>query len=99
MQLVAYLEGNHLLPQGQSGFRRHHSTETLLLRLLSDIYGAIDRAQLTLLALFDVSAAFDTVDQDILLERLNVSFGLTSNFYEWLPLFSMNVPTAWSMVP
>src|SRR6218665_3845957 len=40
-----------------------HSTETLLLRPLSDIYGAIDRAELTLLALFDVSAAFDTVDQ------------------------------------
>ena len=68
VQLVAYLEEKKLLPPNQSGFRKHHSTETLLLRLLSDIYGAIDRGQLTLLALFDVSAAFDTVDHDLLLE-------------------------------
>src|SRR6218665_2909860 len=39
--------------------------ECLLLRLLSDIYGAIDKSQLTLLALFDVSAAFDSVDHDL----------------------------------
>src|SRR6218665_2905215 len=68
-QLVPYLEANNLIPAIQSGFRKGHSTETLLLRLLSDIYGAIDRSQLTLLALFDVSAAFDTVDHEILLER------------------------------
>src|SRR6218665_3285507 len=56
----------------QSGFRKGHSTETPLLRLLSDVYAAIDSSQLTLLALFDVSAAFDTVDHEILLKRLNV---------------------------
>jgi hypothetical protein len=87
MQLVAYLEGNKLLPQNQSGFRKFHSTETLLLRLLSDIYGAIDRTQLTLLALFDVSAAFDTVDHEILLERLSVTFGLSGAFYKWIDSF------------
>src|SRR6218665_466697 len=70
-QLTAYLDRNNLLPPCQSGFRKFHSTETLLLRLLSDIYGAIDIAELTLLALFDVSAAFDTVDHNILLKRLN----------------------------
>ena len=86
-QLIAYLERNKLLTPVQSGFRRFHSTETLLLRLLSDIYGAIDRSELTLLALFDVSAAFDTVDHDILLKRLNVSFGLSGNFLEWIGSF------------
>jgi hypothetical protein len=86
-QLVAYLEENKLLPPCQSGFRKHHSTETLLLRLLSDVYGAIDRAQITLLALFDVSAAFDTVDHGLLLERLCVSFGLTGNILEWIASF------------
>src|SRR6218665_1590521 len=72
-QLIAYLEINKLLPVCQSGFRKGHSTETLLLRLLSDIYGAVDRSRLTLLALFDVSAAFDTVDHEILLKRLQLS--------------------------
>jgi len=65
-------------------FRKGHSTETLLIRLLSDIYGAIDRSQVTLLALFDLSAAFDTVDHDILLQRLSISFGLSGNILDWL---------------
>src|SRR6218665_580478 len=76
-QMTSYLETNNLLPGIQSGFRKGHSTETLLLRLLSDVYAAIDSSQLTLLALFDVSAAFDTVDHEILLNRLNVSFGFS----------------------
>ena len=58
-KIAVYLETNKLLPECQSGCRRGHSTETLLLHLLSDIYGAVDSSQLTLLALFDVSAAFD----------------------------------------
>src|SRR6218665_2204237 len=86
-QLLPYLEANNLIPAIQSGFRKGHSTETLLLRLLSDIYGAIDRSQLTLLALFDVGAAFDTVDHGILLERLRISFGVTGVFLCWLESF------------
>ena len=78
---------NNLLPIFQSGFRKGHSTETLLVRLLSDIYGAIDKSQVTLLALFDVSAAFDTVDHDILQKRLSTSFGLSGNFLDWLGSF------------
>ena len=60
-QLMHYLDQNSLLLTFQSGFRKRHSTETLLVHLLSDIYGVIHRSDLTLFALFDVSAAFDTV--------------------------------------
>ena len=72
-QLSRYLAANNLFPDYHSGFRRHHSTETAILRVLSDIYAAIDRDQVSLLALLDVSAAFDTVDHGILLERLSTS--------------------------
>src|SRR6218665_3671860 len=65
-QLTGHLERNNLLPSCQSGFRRFHSTETLLLRFLSDIYMAIDRSELTSLAFVNVNTAFDTVDHDIL---------------------------------
>src|SRR6218665_2435257 len=44
-QQIAYLEVNKLLPVCQSGFRKGHSTETLLLRLLSDIYGAVEKCR------------------------------------------------------
>ena len=83
-QLIDYLTANNLLPPSQSGFRKGHSTESLLLGLLADIYGAIDRSELTLLSLFDVSAAFDSVDHEILLRRLTVSFGITGTPLTWL---------------
>ena len=86
-QLSAYLDSNSLMPPLQSGFRKFHSTESLMTRLFADIFGAIDSRQVTLLALYDVSAAFDTVDHSILLERLERSFGVTGLALAWLQAF------------
>ena len=69
---LAHICGGHV---PQSAYRRHHSTETALLKVLADIYGAIDRQQVTLLGLLDFSAAFDCVDH-ILLRRLRHEFGI-----------------------
>ena len=63
------------IPSYQSEFRANHSTETLLLSLLSDAYSAIDKPQVSLLALFDVSQAFDMVEYEIILKRLQSSYG------------------------
>jgi len=60
------LEVNELMPKLQSADRKHHSTETAVLRVLSDILTAMDNQQVTLLALLDLSAAFDCIDHDIL---------------------------------
>src|SRR6218665_1167232 len=86
-QLISYLDANEMFPSNQSGFRRNHSTETLLLRLLSDFYSAMDRGHVTLLALFDVSSAFDSVDHSILIQRLTTSFGLVDQPLAWLKSF------------
>ena len=72
-QLTDYLEDNELLPRCQSAYRRGHSTETALLKVYSDFTDAIDRGEITLLGLLDMSCAFDNVDHAILLERLNNS--------------------------
>ena len=89
--MIAYLDANGLLPSYQSGFRKNHSTETLLIRLLFDlhVYGAMDagQPQISLLAHFDVSSAFESVDHSILLQRLSISFGLTDKPSEWLSSF------------
>ena len=77
-QLVAYLDNHHLLPTTQSGFQRGYSTETATIRVLSDL-DAVDRGDTAALVLLDLSAASDTVDHEILLELLSVTFGVTSS--------------------
>ena len=75
-QLTGYPQINRLLPDHPSAYRQGHSTETALLKIFSDILDAADSAQVTLLRLVDLSAAFDTVDCDILLTRLQKLYGV-----------------------
>ena len=49
--------------QHQSAYRRGHSTETTLLRMLDDVYHAADNHSRSLLLQLDLSAAFDTLDK------------------------------------
>ena len=82
-QLTEYLVCNNLLPKLQSGFRWFHSTETAMLKVLADVYSAIDQGQVALFALLDMSAAFDMVDHTILLDRLSISYGVSGTVYTW----------------
>jgi len=86
-QLHRYLEVNGLLPRHQSAYRRHHSTETAMLRVVSDVLTAADAQQVTLLGLLDLSAAFDCVDHQLLLHRLQRDFGLTDTVLNWVTSF------------
>ena len=54
----------------------HHSTGTALLRMRNDILVSMNKQQVTLLVFLDLSVAFDTVDHDILLRRLEYKFGI-----------------------
>src|SRR6218665_2486260 len=83
-QSTEYLSGNRLLPRFQSAYRRGHSTETALLKVFSDVVNAIDSGQLALLSLLDMSAAFDTIDHYILMQRLSLSFGIKDRALSWL---------------
>jgi len=74
-QLKSYLQLFDLLQFLQSGFRPGHSTETAVLRVMSDLE-AVDSGDVAALVLLDLSAAFDTVDHGILCRRLQVTFGL-----------------------
>ena len=59
-------------------------SEAAILKELSDVYEAADSGKLTLLGLLDISAAFDTVDHQILLGRLRHSFGISGTVLDWI---------------
>jgi len=82
-QLMDHLSSSDLLPSLQSGFRPGHSTETAILKVLSDILQAVDRGDLVALILLDMSAAFNMVDHAILLQRLQTTFGIDDVTHRW----------------
>jgi len=67
----------------QSAYTKHHSTETTLIALHDDLIKAMDKQEVTCLTLLDYSAAFDTIDHSILLQRLSLWFGLRGNVLSW----------------
>ena len=75
------------MPPLQSAYRSGHSTEIALIKVISDIIDAADGQQVTLLGLLDMSAAFNTVDHDILLHRLETSYGVRGRALRWLTSF------------
>ena len=66
-----YLEANQLTEPLQSAYKPFHSCETALVRVHNDILVATDKRYCVMLLLLHLSAAFDTVDHDILLTRLH----------------------------
>jgi len=82
-QLATYLRDNSLLLDRQSAYRVHQSTEMAMLRVLADILLALDFGSLAVLTLLDLSAAFDSVDHDILLRRLQPTYGLGGVVMNW----------------
>ena len=54
----------------QPGFRVHHSTVTALVKATNNILVASENESASILAVLDLSAAFDTIDHNILLHRL-----------------------------
>ena len=75
-QFLNSITANKLIDKFQSAYKPGHSTETSLTRVVNDMLNAIDNGNLSLLTLLDLSAAFDTIDHSILLERLHTSFGI-----------------------
>ncbi len=71
--LNEHVNEHDLLPKNQSAYRQNHSCETALLRLVNDLLDAMEHQEVTAFLALDLSAAFDTVDHDILLDVKEVS--------------------------
>jgi len=63
----AFFDSNGLMPRMRSAYRQFHSTETAVTKVFSNLLVAADNGQMSALCLLDLTAAFDTVDHDLLL--------------------------------
>ena len=82
-QLNHHMTINALHETLQSAYKPGHSTETALIQVHNDILSAMDTQQLTILILLDLSAAFDTIDHQVLLNRMQQRIGITGVVYDW----------------
>ena len=81
-QLYNYFNINRLLTHCQSGFRSLHSTLTALLEATSNWSVNIDSGLLNGVIFIDLKKAFDTIDHDILLRKLQI-YGVDQSSLKW----------------
>eukprot|EP00660_Eupelagonema_oceanica_P019384 gene19384-biopygen18710 len=73
-QLKAHIRG--MLPAFQHGFRAKHSCLTALIQLINQVARARDAGEMVAVASADLAGAFDTVDHEVLIEKLEKRCGL-----------------------
>ena len=85
-QLQKHLSENDLLEIRQPAYWKNHSTETALLSIVDGLLRNADDRLVSVLALLDLSAAFDMLDHPILLQRLETTFDISGTVF-WFALF------------
>lgn len=81
-QLVEYIYDNEILVKQQSGFRKNHSCETTINYVINKINGDVEKDNKVIVVFLDLKRAFETVDRNILLEKLN-NYGIQKKELKW----------------
>ena len=89
IRLNRHMTDNNLHSNHQYGYKKSHSTETLLVKVLNDLLISCDEKKPTILMLLDLSAAFDTVDQVKLLDILQKEIRIEGAALNWFKSFLM----------
>ena len=83
-RISSYMDSNGLNEKYQSAYRKNHGTETALIKIHDDILRALDTRHGVILVMLDLSAAFDTIDHDVLLDRFRRRLGVEGEALKWL---------------
>jgi hypothetical protein len=90
IRLQEQLDRNSLNTKEEYGYKNKHSTELLLTWVCNNLFEACDKNTASVVLLLDLSAAFDTVDHEKLLEILEVEIGITGVALLWFREFLTN---------
>ena len=83
-QIQEHLDRNNINPKSQSAYQKGHSCETALCKVVGDIQEMLADGKMVMLAILDMSAAFDTVDHDTLLGLLCHRYKINGKVLAWL---------------
>ena len=87
IRLDTHMYRNNLHSSKQYGYKKNHSTEMLLTKIMNDLLLSCDKKIPTVLMFLDLSAAFDTIDQTKLIKILKDEIGIHGVAHQWLNLF------------
>ena len=88
-QTESFLKTNNILYNFQSGFRRNHSTDNCLSFLNDKIVKGLDSGWYTGMILIDLQKAFDTINHDILLNKMKF-IGFSPEVIKWFKSYLSN---------
>ena len=81
-RVLDFLCKNNVLYDYQFGFRQKHSAQHALITLIDKIHTSLENGGIAITILLDLKKAFDTVNHQILLQKLN-AYGIRGNMLKW----------------
>ena len=82
-QFQVHCDEHSLLPFYQSAYRKDHSCETAIARIMNDLLTTMEEGRVSSMLFMDLSVVFDTVDYSVLQSVLDKTFNVKGHALSW----------------
>ena len=82
-QFITYCDTHKLIPDYQSAYRKNFSCKTSIIKVVNDVLWNFENQEVCAMCMIDLSAAFDMVDHQILLQVLQSRFRVLGSALGW----------------